>query len=198
MRRFLLICCLLFSLPAQAAVILVFGDSLSAAYGIPRQSGWVALLQQRLERDRPEYRIVNASISGETTRGGLYRIDQTLAQNHPAIVIIELGGNDGLRGLPLAATRDNLTGIIRACRRHGAKVLLIGMRLPPNYGRDYVQGFQEVYPQLAKRFRIRLMPFLLDGIADKPELFQPDGIHPTATAQPMIMEKVWIYLRPML
>jgi acyl-CoA thioesterase-1 len=198
MRRFLLICCLLFSLPAQAAVILVFGDSLSAAYGIPRQSGWVTLLQQRLERDRPEYRIINASISGETTRGGLYRIDQTLAQNRPAIVIIELGGNDGLRGLPLAATRDNLAGIIRACRRHGAKVLLIGMRLPPNYGRNYVQGFQEVYPQLAKRFRIRLMPFLLDGIADKPELFQADGIHPTATAQPMIMEKVWIYLRPML
>lgn len=198
MKRLLLICCLLFSLPAQAAVIMVFGDSLSAAYGIPQESGWVALLQQRLDQDRPGYQLVNASISGETTRGGLYRIDQALGRYQPAIVILELGGNDGLRGLSLASTLDNLAGIIKACRAHHAKVLLIGIRLPPNYGPDYTRQFQNIYPQLAKRFRVRLLPFLLEDIADKPEFFQGDGIHPTAAAEPILMEEVWKYLRPML
>ena len=177
---------------------MVYGDSLSAAYGIPRASGWVALLQQRLEQTRPEYRVVNASISGETTRSGLSRIDQALAQHRPAIVIVELGGNDGLRGLPLTATRDNLTGIIQSCRKHNAKVLLVGMRLPPNYGPDYTQQFQDIYPQLARRFRVRLVPFMLEGIAERREYFQADGVHPTTVAQPLIMEQIWEHLRPML
>ena len=197
-KRFLLIACLLFSLPTQGAGIMVFGDSLSAAYGIPQDSGWVALLQQRLTQHRPPYQVVNASISGETTRGGLSRINQALASHRPAIVILELGANDGLRGLSLDATRDNLSAIIQACRKQQAQVLLVGMRLPPNYGPDYAGKFQALYPQLARRFKVKLVPFMLEGIADKRELFQADGFHPTAAAQLFIMEQIWKYLQPML
>ncbi len=199
-NRLLLVVCLVFwALAADAAqAILVFGDSLSAAYGIPKESGWVALLDQRLRQQWPGYRVINASISGETTSGGRYRIERELAEVRPAIVILELGANDGLRGLPLEAARANLDAIIAACRKHDARVLLIGMRLPPNYGAAYAAGFQDIYRQAAKRYETPLLPFLLEGFADRPELFQADGLHPTAAAQPPIMEMVWKRLQPML
>ncbi|MDD5329680.1 MAG: arylesterase, partial [Sulfuricella sp.] len=162
-RRFALAVCLVFwALAADAAqAILVFGDSLSAAYGIPKDSGWVALLDQRVRQQRPGYRVINASISGETTSGGRYRIERELAEFRPAIVILELGANDGLRGLPLDAARANLDAIIAACRKHDARVLLIGMRLPPNYGAAYATGFQNIYQQAARRYKTPLLPFLL-------------------------------------
>ena len=197
-KCFLLIACLLFSLPTQGAGIMVFGDSLSAAYGIPQDSGWAVLLQQHLAQQHYSHRVVNASISGETTHGGRYRIDQALASHRPAIVILELGANDGLRGLSLDATHDNLGAIIQACRKQHAQVLLVGMRLPPNYGPDYAGKFQDLYPQLARRYKVKLVPFMLEGIADKRELFQADGFHPTAAAQSFIMEQIWKYLQPML
>lgn len=197
--RALLLFSMLLAGAAQAApVILVLGDSLSAAYGLPQATGWVSLLQQRLAREELDYRVVNASISGETTSGGLYRIGQTLAAHRPAIVILELGANDGLRGLPLDTIQANLEGIIRACRRQGATVLLLGMRLPPNYGMAYTRDFQGIYPKLAQRHRLRLVPFILEGIAGQPELLQQDGLHPAADAQPLILENVWKQLRPLL
>lgn len=179
-------------------MILVFGDSLSAAYGIPPASGWVALLQRKIREQGLPHRVVNASISGETTRGGLARIESALAQHKPALVIVELGGNDGLRGLPLEATRANLDGILRACRQKHAQVLLVGMDLPPNYGRGYAEKFRAIYSDLAKKHRIPLVPFLLEGFADKPEYFQADGIHPTAAAQRLILDTVWKGLQPLL
>ena len=197
-KRLLLMICLLAgaSLVQAAPVILVFGDSLSAAYGIPQQQGWVALLGLRAEEHG--YRVINASISGETTRGGLNRIDQALTQHQPAIVVVELGANDGLRGLSLDDAGANLDAIIRACHARKAKVLLIGMRLPPNYGSAYTGKFQAMYRQAARRHKVGLMPFLLEGFADRAELFQADGLHPTAAAQPLIMERVWRHLRPLL
>lgn len=178
--------------------ILVFGDSLSANYGMAVESGWVNLLQQRLARDHQEIAVVNASISGETTAGGLARIGATLARHKPDIVIVELGANDGLRGLSLEATTSNLEGIIRACLAARARVLLLGMRLPPNYGESYVTGFAAVYAALARKHRTALVPFLLDGIANSRESFQADNLHPTATAQPQVLENVWRALQPML
>lgn len=198
----LIVCFLLWGVAAQAAqsgpVILVFGDSLSASYGIPADSGWVPLLEQRVHQKKPGYRVVNASISGETTSGGRYRIEQVLAEHRPAVVILELGVNDGLRGLPLDAATSNLNAIITACRNRKARVLLIGMRLPPNYGSAYAAKFQAIYQQAAQRHKIPLLPFLLEGFAGNPELFQADGLHPTAAAQPLIMERVWKLLQPML
>lgn len=181
-----------------APVIMVFGDSLSSGYGLPRESGWVSLLKNRVEQTHSAYRLVNASISGETTLGGLNRIGQALESHRPAIVILELGGNDGLRGLSLEATRDNLERIIKACRKAKAAVLLVGMQLPPNYGKAYTQKFQSIYPQLAQRYKLKLVPFLLEGIGDSDRLFQADRIHPTAEAQPVMLENVWKHLRPML
>lgn len=199
MRKLLLVLILLFSGAAQAApVILVFGDSLAAAYGIAADKGWVALLDRQLQQRHPGYRVINASISGETTSGGRYRIKQALAEHQPSVVILELGANDGLRGLPLAAASANLDAIITACRNRKAGVLLIGMRLPPNYGPAYAGGFGRMYEQLAQRHKIPLLPFLLEGFADKPELFQADGLHPAADAQPLIMERVWTRLQPLL
>ncbi|MDD5241597.1 MAG: arylesterase [Sulfuricella sp.] len=199
MRRLWLVLILLFSCAAQAApTILVFGDSLSAAYGIPADKGWVALLDQRVRQQHPGYRVINASISGETTSGGRYRIKQALAEHQPAVVIVELGANDGLRGLPLAAASANLDAIITACRNRKARVLLVGMRLPPNYGSAYTSGFRAMYQQLAQRHKVLLLPFLLESFADRPELFQADGLHPTAAAQPLIMEQVWTSLRSLL
>ena len=199
MARILLVLCLSFAGAAHAApVVMVFGDSLSAAYGIARESGWVHLLEQRLAQERFDYPVVNASISGETTAGGRGRIDDALAQHRPAIVIVELGANDGLRGLPLAAMRENLEAIIQACRRRGARVLLVGLQLPPNYGIPYARMFQEVYVQLAKRHKLAFAPFLFQGFADRRELFQSDNMHPTAQAQPLMLENVWPALRPML
>lgn len=178
--------------------ILVFGDSLSAAYGMAQAQGWVALLAERLKRDRADYSVVNASISGETSAGGAARLAKALAQHKPAIVILELGANDGLRGLPLAQLRDNLGRMIGQSQKAGARVLLVGMKMPPNYGPDYTRAFESTFSELAKRHKTALVPFLLEDFADKPELFQPDRIHPTVAAQPLMLERVWVALRPLL
>ncbi|HXZ95694.1 MAG TPA: arylesterase [Burkholderiales bacterium] len=199
LKRVLVVLCLFLPLPAWATpLIMVFGDSLSSGYGLPRDTGWVSLLRDRLQQERLDYEVVNTSISGETTRGGLSRITQSLTAHHPSIVILELGGNDGLRGQPVEATRDNLEGIIKACQQHGAKVLLIGMRLPPNYGMGYTQKFQNIYPELAKRYRVPLTPFMLEGFGFDTSMFQADGIHPTAAAQPIILDNIWKTLKPLL
>jgi len=174
--------------------ILVLGDSLSAGYGIAREAGWTHLLQEEL-KDTP-YTVVNASISGETTAGGLRRIDRVLALHTPAVVIVELGANDGLRGTPLAETEKNLDHIIRRAKAARAKVLLLGMQLPPNYGPAYTGQFRDLFPRLAKQHRIALLPFMLDGIP--PEQFLPDNLHPDAAAQPLILKNVMHPLRPLL
>ncbi len=186
--------------PAAAAppVILVLGDSLSAGYGFDLRQGWVTLLQQRLTREGFPYRVVNASISGDTSRGGLARLPRALDQHRPAIVIIELGGNDGLRGLPIAELRANLGGAIQLARKHAAKVLLVGMRLPTNYGISHTREFHELYPELGRRYQVPVVPFFLEGVATVPELMQPDGVHPTAAAQPKLLATVWPYLVPLL
>ena len=200
LRLLLIFSCLLLSLPAPAAqrVVLVVGDSLSAAYGIDQDAGWVALLQQRLEKDYPDYRVVNASISGDTTRGGLGRIDAALRTHAPAVVIVELGGNDGLRGLPVKEMRANLAAIITKSLAAQARVLLVGMRIPPNYGPLYTRSFEQVFVELAKQFEVARVPFLLEGVALKLDLVQDDGIHPRAAAQPRMLENVWPHLTPLL
>ena len=176
----------------------MFGDSLSAAYGIAAQRGWVALLAERLERERLDYSVVNASISGETTAGGLARLPRALERHRPAILVLELGANDGLRGLPVEAMRKNLDAMIGLARRAGAKVLLVGMRIPPNYGPEYTQAFADAFASLAKRRGTALTPFLLEGVAGDRDKFQDDRIHPTAEAQPILLETVWKALRPLL
>ena len=182
---------------AQAAKnILVFGDSLSAGYGLARDVSWVSLLQQELKISHPQYEVVNASISGETTSGGLRRIGKALQQHRPEIVIVELGANDGLRGATVAETERNLNMIIEQIRKTNAKVLLLGMQLPPNYGLDYTRQFHALYPKLAKQYGIASLPFMLEGIP--PEQFQADNLHPTATAQPLIMRNIMRSLTPLL
>ena len=178
--------------------ILVFGDSLSAAYGIAQSRGWVALLGEKLKRERPDYSVANASISGDTSAGGLARIDAALARHRPAVVIVELGANDGLRGLPLAQMKANLGTIIEQSQKSGARVLLVGMKLPPNYGPEYTDAFEKSFAEVAKRYRVALLPFLLEGFAEKPEYFQADRIHPNEKAQPLILERVWQALKPLL
>jgi len=195
--RALCVCLLLLGtlpVPASARTLLVLGDSLSAAYGLPEEAGWVALLAGRLPGDR----VVNASVSGETTAGGLARLPALLEQWRPDWVLLELGGNDGLRGLPPAHTRNNLARMIELSRAAGAQVLLIGIRLPPNYGQAYVQAFERIYPELAESHDVPLVPFLLEGVATRPGLMQPDGIHPRAEAQPLMLENVWRTLAPRL
>jgi acyl-CoA thioesterase-1 len=191
---------MVFACSAQAAErsILVYGDSLSAAHGISQARGWVALLGERLKRERSDYIVVNASISGETTSGGLTHIKTALERHRPAIVILELGANDGLRGLPVAQMKKNLGAIIEQSQQAGARVLILGMRLPPNYGLDYTQAFEAAFGDLAKRYRTALVPFMLEDVVEKPDLFQPDRIHPTVEAQPLILERVWTKLRPLL
>ena len=191
---------MLWALGAAAAEksILVFGDSLSAAYGIAQSRGWVALLGERVKRERPDYSVANASVSGETSAGGRARIEATLARFHPTVVIVELGGNDGLRGLPLSQMNANLDTIIQRSQKAGAHVLLVGMKLPPNYGEAYTRAFENAFADVAKRHRVALVPFMLEGFAEKPEFFQPDRIHPTAGAQPLILDRVWEGLRPLL
>ena len=186
------------SAAAAEKSILVVGDSLSAAYGLAQTQGWVALLEERLKRERHDYSVVNASISGDTTAGGRARVDELLARHHPAVVIVELGGNDGLRGLPIAQIKANLGAIVERCKKARARVLLVGMRMPPNYGPDYTQAFENAFAEVAKRYRVALAPFILEGIAEKPEYFQPDRIHPTAEVQPLILDRVWRGLRPLL
>jgi acyl-CoA thioesterase-1 len=180
------------------ATILVLGDSISAAYGINTNEGWVALLQQRLTQKGFNYRVVNASVSGDTTRTGLNRLADALQQHQPAIVIVALGGNDGLRGLPFSEIEASLTGIIQLSQQHGANVLLAGVRLPPNYGAFYNTRFATLFQQLSDTYRLALVPKLLNQVADHPELMQADGIHPTAAAQPQILDNVWPHLAPLL
>jgi acyl-CoA thioesterase-1 len=179
-------------------VIVIFGDSLSAAYGIPQHEGWVALLQQRLKQQKLGYQVINASISGETTSGGLSRFSDMLNQQKPNIVLIELGGNDGLRGLSAVETSNNLEAMIQQAKKAKAKVLLIGMKIPPNYGLKYSRQFSENYQNLAKKHGVALVPFMLENVAGKPNLIQIDGLHPTATAQPQLLENVWAILIKML
>jgi acyl-CoA thioesterase I len=183
---------------APGKSILVVGDSLSAAYGIAQARGWVALLEERLKREQLDYSVVNASISGDTSGGGLARIGPALERHRPAIVILALGGNDGLRGLPVAQMRSNLAALIERSQQAGAQVLLLGMKMPPNYGPDYTGAFESAFVDLAKRYRIPLVPFLLEDFAEKPALFQDDRIHPNEAAQPLMLERVWKALRPLL
>ncbi|HEY8354832.1 MAG TPA: arylesterase [Methylophilaceae bacterium] len=176
--------------------VLVVGDSLSAAYGIPREQGWVALLQQQLDREMQGFHVINASISGETTSGGLSRMERLLAQHRPRLVILELGANDGLRGLPVSDMRRNLAAMIELSQKSGAKVALIGNMIPPNYGPRYAQEFRESYAQLARQYELPLVPFLLDGVTEDPDLMQEDGLHPNARAQPLLLQNVWRALAP--
>jgi acyl-CoA thioesterase-1 len=177
-------------------IILVVGDSISAGYGLPSGAGWVALLQKRLEASH--YRVVNASISGDTTAGGRERLGPLLAQHRPAITIIELGGNDGLRGGSLDAMRDNLDAMISTAQKAGSKVLVIGIRLPPNYGPAYVQRFAATFGDVARARKAALVPFLFEGFGENNAMFQPDGIHPTAAAQQKLLDNVWAGLEPLL
>ena len=178
--------------------ILVYGDSLSAAYGIAQTRGWVALLGEHLKREHPDYIVANASISGETSSGGLARFDKAMNQHRPKVVVLELGSNDGLRGLPVAEMKKNLAAMIERAQHAGARVLLVGMKLPPNYGPEYTQAFEAAYADLAKRYKTALVPFLLEGFSHKPDFFLPDRIHPTEAAQPLIADRVWGALRPQL
>lgn len=187
-------------IPVQAAdkTILVLADSLSASYGIAIEQGWVSLLQQRLEHQGYPYRVINASISGDTTYGAMSRLDEILGETVPDITIVELGGNDGLRGLPIAEIRKNLSGIVSQLDSKGSAVLLIPMLLPPNYGKVYIDRFAGIYREIAESQGVKLGRFILDGIADKPELMQGDGIHPKAEAQGMMLDNVWPDLQPLL
>lgn len=192
--------------PAQAATkrgarILVLGDSLSAEYGLRRGTGWVALMQARLASEQPGVEVINASISGETTSGGRTRLPALLSQHKPTHVIVELGANDALRGLPLLATQNNLLAITKAAKQAGCRVALLGMQVPPNYGARYGRDFAALFPQVAAKQKTALLPFLLKGVADRPDAedwFQPDRIHPKARAHPLMLGNVWAVLQPLL
>jgi acyl-CoA thioesterase-1 len=186
---------------ATAQTLLVVGDSLSAEYGIARGSGWVALLAAQLSQDKPSWQVMNASISGETTAGGLARLDALLKQHKPQLVVIELGGNDALRGFSLRMTEDNLVRMVQACQAVKAKVLLIGMQVPPNYGASYAQAFTSMFARIAQQHQTSLIPFMLEGVADTADptaLFQADRIHPKAQAHPIILAHIWPTLKKML
>ena len=184
--------------PADSPVIVVLGDSLSAAYGLPTERGWVALLEARLADAGLAYRVVNASISGDTTGGGLTRLPQVLERHRPAMVVVALGANDGLRGIPVRQIEDNLNAMVRLVRGAGADVLLVGVRLPPNYGAAYTEGFQATLRGVADAGQVPLVPDLLAGVAEDWRLMQADGLHPTAEAQPRILDNVWPGLEPLL
>jgi len=183
---------------SASKTILVVGDSLSAEYGLARGTGWVPLLEKRLQQEKIEARVVNASISGDTTSGGKSRLPPLLEKHRPDVVIIELGANDALRGLQIAAAEANLRDMIAAARKQRSRVLLVGMRIPPNYGAEYTGKFFAMYSRLAKETKSALVPFLLEGVAERPELFQADRIHPTAQAQPIMLDAVWPHLKPLL
>ena len=178
--------------------IVIYGDSLSAAYGIPQQQGWTALLQKKLTQEKLTYEVINASISGETTDSGLTRLASTIRQLKPKIIILELGANDGLRGLPINNMRENLSAMIQLCKKSGIKVLLIGMKIPPNYGVKYTEAFSQTYEQLAKQHKVALVPFMLENVAARPELIQTDGLHPNTLGQPIMLENIWPELRKLL
>ncbi len=187
--------------PAQGAAarsVLVVGDSLSAEYGISRGTGWVPLLSRRLAEQYPNYRVINASISGDTTSGGVTRLPALLKQHSPAVVVLELGSNDALRGLSLDMTEKNLRAMTQAASQAGAKVLVVGMRIPPNYGRQYTERFMQVFATVSKDAAAPLVPFLMDGIATDRDMFQADGIHPNEQAQPKLLDNVWPKLKPLL
>lgn len=188
--------------PAQAfaenAKILIYGDSLSAAYGLPKQQGWPYLLQNKLKTEHFNYTVVNASISGETTSGGMSRIGTVLKQTNPDIVILALGANDGLRGLPIKEMFNNLNSMITLCKKIGAKLLLVGMKIPPNYGPKYTKTFSETYHGLSQQHHISLVPFMLENVAAQPHLLQDDGLHPNALGQPIILQNIWPQLQPLL
>ena len=178
--------------------VLVLADSLSAEYGLARGTGWVALMENRLKKEHIDATIVNASISGETTSGGRVRLPALLAQYHPALLLIELGANDGLRGLPVAAAETNLRAMVEMGHKAGARVLLVGMRMPPNYGRAYTDSFFAMYARVAKESKTALVPFMLEGVAQKPEWFQADRLHPIAQAHPIILANIYPALLPLL
>jgi len=207
MRRFLYLFVLLFGIGtvqaastqnAAAKNVLVLGDSLSAAHNIPVEAGWVHLLEVRLKQMEPDWTVINASISGDTSVSGRNRLPALLAHYHPRVVVIELGANDGLRGLPLTDLRTNLSTMIDAAQRAGAKVLLLGIEMPVNYGPQYRDGLRAVYADLAKEKHAALVPFLLDGVALNPALMQEDGLHPVSAGEPHVLENVWPKLKPLL
>ncbi|PZW46029.1 arylesterase [Pseudomonas sp. URMO17WK12:I2] len=183
---------------AQAGTVLVVGDSISAAFGMDTQQGWVHLLDERMRQEGFEHRVVNASISGDTSAGGAARLPALLTEHQPQLVIVELGGNDGLRGLPPGQLQQNLASMIDASRGAGAKVLLLGMRIPPNYGERYTTAFAKVFDDVAADKNVPLVPFLLEGVGGVDELMQDDGVHPAVKAQPQLLENVWPTLKPLL
>ena len=183
---------------ADEPVVLVFGDSLSAAYGFDRDQAWPVLVEQRMEEAGLPHRVVNTSRSGETTSGGLRRLPETLERHEPELLVLQLGGNDGLRGQPPERVQENLAHMLEKAQERGAQVLLLGIRIPPNYGRTYTERFEAIYPDLAERYGVALIPFMLEGIWNQDGMMQDDGIHPTAEAQPKIADKVWETLQEML
>jgi len=189
------------SLPVSSSergAVLVLGDSLSAGYGLEREQSWVHLLQERLSATHPAYQVVNASISGDTSRGGEVRLPKLLQRKQIAVAIVELGGNDGLRGIRLSKTREHLSAIVAQLKAKGVRVLLAGMQIPPNLGPRYTREFAAIYPELAAAHEIALVPFFLEGVAEDGALMQADGIHPTAKAQPLLLDNVWLHLEPLL
>jgi acyl-CoA thioesterase I len=205
-RSITILLCLWFAWPAsptsgaqrQEPVILVYGDSLSAGYGVAADKGWVNLLANRVQHEGYGFQVVNASVSGETTTGGLARLPHALSAHRPAIVVVELGANDGLRGLPLETTRANLEAIMSQAGGDRRTLVLLGMRMPPNYGERYTLGFAALYPELARLHHAALVPFLLEGVADRPALMQRDGLHPNERGQTILLDNVWPVLRPLL
>jgi acyl-CoA thioesterase-1 len=205
-RSIVILLCLLLARPAapaaevprQQPVILVYGDSLSAGHGVAVDKGWVSLLAARLQHEGYGFQVVNASVSGETTTGGVSRLPRALSAHSPSIVVVELGANDGLRGLPLDTTRANLRAIMSLAAADHRTVVLLGMRMPPNYGERYTAGFAAVFPELAHQYHAALVPFLLDGVADRPELMQTDSLHPNERGQAVVLDNVWPVLRPLL
>lgn len=189
---------LLWGQGAVAGTLLVLGDSISAAFGLDTRQGWVSLLEQRLAAEGFDYQVVNASVSGDTSAGGLARLPTLLAEHRPDLLIVELGGNDGLRGQPPAQLQQNLAAMVQQARKAGTRVLILGMKLPPNYGLRYTTAFADVFPQVAKEQDVALVPFLLEGAAGLPLMTQADGIHPTAAAQPRLLDNVWPVLKPLL
>lgn len=189
---------LLWAQGAVAGTLLVLGDSISAAFGLDTRQGWVSLLEQRLAAEGFDYQVVNASVSGDTSAGGLARLPTLLAEHRPDLLIVELGGNDGLRGQPPAQLQQNLAAMVQQARKAGTRVLILGMKLPPNYGLRYTAAFADVFPQVAKEQDVALVPFLLEGAAGLPLMTQADGIHPTAAAQPRLLDNVWPVLKPLL
>lgn len=205
MKKILIILCFLFTASQSGAgmstdttTIMVLGDSLSTSYNMPTEAGWVNLLRERLQAYSPGYQVVNISISGETTLGGRNRIDQAIQDHQPNIVMIGLGGNDGLRGSSIKNINDNLEAIIKTCLQNNITVILLGMQIPPNYGITYTQKFRDIYPRLAEHYQLELVPFLLAGFGDNRDFFQSDGIHPNILAQEIIVENVWTVLSSLL